>query len=99
MVKHGCGGDAWVWGDAQVYGNARVYGEARVTKIVKNIIGYKWDITITDKHVQVGCKQFTFSVLKKLKYSDVKKECTLKEFKLYKEIILNLIKLYLGGGG
>ena len=51
-------GNAVVYGDARVFGNARVYGNARVTTTVKtfgNAFIYK--ITVTDKHIKIGCQQ------------------------------------------
>jgi len=47
-------------------GNAWVYGNARVTKDVVNLIGLKYDITLSDNHVRIGCKQFTFEKALKL---------------------------------
>ena len=47
-------GNAWVSGDAQVYGNAWVYGNAQVSPIV--ISGLTYPVTITDKHMQIGCE-------------------------------------------
>jgi hypothetical protein len=63
-------GNAWVYGDAQVFGNALVYGDAQVydnalvcgdaqvSGICINIQG-KWNITITDNHIQIGCELHT----------------------------------------
>ena len=51
-------GDASVFGNASVYGNARVCGNAVGTTTVKtfgNAFAYK--ITITDKHIKIGCQQ------------------------------------------
>ena len=53
-------GDAQVSGNAQVYGNAwvsgdaQVYGNAQVSPIV--ISGLTYPVTITDKHMQIGCE-------------------------------------------
>lgn len=46
-------GNAWVSGDAMVYGNARV-SPINITN------SCKWDITITDNHIKVGCEMKTF---------------------------------------
>ena len=51
-------GDCWVFGNAVVYGNAEVCGNAEVTTTVKtfgNAFIYK--ITVTDKHIKIGCQQ------------------------------------------
>ena len=47
-------GNARVSGDAQVSGNARVSGDARVSPVV--ITGLNYVITITDKHIKIGCE-------------------------------------------
>ena len=57
-------GDAEVCGDARVYenavvcGNARVYENAEVTTTV-NTFGnaFIYKITVTDKHIKIGCQQ------------------------------------------
>jgi len=55
----------------RVYGNAQVYGDARVSEYkLINIIGFKFNITISDYHIQLGCEQIKISELKKY----VKKE-------------------------
>ena len=47
-------GDARVSGNARVYGDAWVYGDARVSPIV--ITGLNYIVTITDKHIKIGCE-------------------------------------------
>ena len=62
--------DCWVYGEAQVYdearvcdearvhGEAQVYGKARVTTVVKTFgNGFDYRITVTDKHIKIGCQQ------------------------------------------
>ena len=50
--------EAQVYGEAQVYDEARVYGEARVTTVVKTFgNGFDYRITVTDKHIKIGCQQ------------------------------------------
>jgi len=63
-------GEAWVYDNARVYGeaevfdNARVYGEAwvsgkaRVSGNCINIQG-RWNITIMDEHIRIGCELHT----------------------------------------
>ena len=51
-------GDAKVFGYAKVFGDAEVYENAKVTTTVKtfgNAFIYK--ITVTDKHIKIGCQQ------------------------------------------
>ena len=57
-------GEAQVYNEAQVYDEARVYGEAqvcgkaRVTTVVKTFgNGFDYRITVTDKHIKIGCRQ------------------------------------------
>jgi len=51
-------GDAQVFDNARVYGDARVSGKARVSGNCINIQG-RWDITIMDEHIQIGCELHT----------------------------------------
>lgn len=51
-------GDCWVFGNAVVYGNARVFGDAEVTTTVKTFgNAFIYEITVTDKHIKIGCQQ------------------------------------------
>ena len=51
-------GNAEVYGDAKVYGNAEVYGDAEATTVVKTFgNAFYYDITVTDKHIKIGCQQ------------------------------------------
>ena len=50
--------DCWVCDKAQVYGEARVFGEALATTVVKTFgNGFDYRITVTDKHIKIGCQQ------------------------------------------
>ena len=45
-------------GEAWVYGNAEVYGDAKATTVVKTFENaFYYDITVTDKHIKIGCQQ------------------------------------------
>ena len=89
--------NARVSGDAWVYGDASVYGDAIATKKVTNLITNTYNITITDRHIQIGCKQFTFERFMKLhKRIDLAK----KEFSgdidkvlPYRKVLVELVKL------
>lgn len=65
-------GDALVYDKARVGGNARAGGNVRIcgdaicSKSPINIIGLKYNVTITDNHVKIGCKQFTLNDALKL---------------------------------
>ena len=49
---------ARVYDEAWVYDEARVYGEARATTVVKTFgNGFDYRITVTDKHIKIGCQQ------------------------------------------
>ena len=51
-------GNARVFGDAGVFGNARVFGDAVVTTTVKTFgNAFIYRITVTDKHIKIGCQQ------------------------------------------
>ena len=51
-------GEAWVYDSAQVYGEAWVSGKARVSDNCINIQG-RWNITIMDEHIRIGCELHT----------------------------------------
>ena len=51
-------GEAWVCGEARVYGEAQVCDKARATTVVKTFgNGFDYRITVTDKHIKIGCQQ------------------------------------------
>ena len=51
-------GKAQVYNEAKVYGKSQVCGEARVTTVVKTFgNGFDYRITVTDKHIKIGCRQ------------------------------------------
>jgi NDP-sugar pyrophosphorylase family protein len=49
-----------IFGDARVYDNAEISGNVNVTKNPVVISGLKYPVTITDNHMQIGCKIHTF---------------------------------------
>ena len=62
-------GNAEVYGYAKVYGNAEVYGNALATTVVKTFgNGFNYGISVTDKHIKIGCQQHLKS--KWLNFSD-----------------------------
>ena len=54
-------GNARVYGDAQVYGNARVYGNALVEKQPQIFRTSKYNISISDNYIAIGCKNYSIS--------------------------------------
>ena len=51
-------GKAQVFGEAQVCGEARVRGKAQATTTVKTFGNrFRYNITVTDKHIKIGCQQ------------------------------------------
>ena len=76
-------GNAWVYGNARVYGDARVsgnalvygdawvYGDAKATKRVLNINYQTYNITVTDKHIRIGCQQHEISTWFKFTDSEI----------------------------
>ena len=88
-------GNAKVYGNARVSGNAWVYGNAICSKTPLNLIGLKYDITITDNYVKVGCMQWLKKDVDSVKYKDVKDEnITLGEFRYIKSVIKIHLKGY-----
>lgn len=87
-------GNAIVYNDVEVEGSARVTGNAVATKRVINIVGLPYNVTLTDQHIQIGCKQFTFEHAKKLAERNIDNEHL--DFKImikYKDLLLELIKV------
>jgi hypothetical protein len=85
-----------------VSGNAWVSGDAISTKKVINLIADTYNITITDNHIQIGCKQFTFEKFMKLhKYFSQTKtqfdECEINNLLPYRKVLVELVKVAMGG--
>ena len=61
--------NAKVWGNAKVYDNAKVWGDAKATQMAKTFgNAFCYAITVTDKHIKIGCQQHLKS--KWLNFSD-----------------------------
>ena len=87
--------NARVYHLAYVCGYARVSGEAVATKNVINVIGLRYDITLTDDHIQIGCKQFTFKkalALNKRWTNTLENYEEAKQIEDARKIIVELIK-------
>jgi carbonic anhydrase/acetyltransferase-like protein (isoleucine patch superfamily) len=86
--------NAIVIADAVVNGNAIVGGNAVVSKPIINIVGLPFNVTLTDKHIQIGCKQFTFEQAKKLTKRNIGIDADeYNEIIKYKDLLLELIKV------
>ena len=98
-------GSSWVYGDAkvsekarisgraEVSGNAEIGGDAKVSKYkLINITGLKWNVTISDYHIQIGSEFHRIGDWKKL--SDEKMglmaDDLLNWWKIYRNIILSV---------
>ncbi len=89
-------GDASVFGDARVSDNAAVFGDAKATSKVFNLNFLTYNVTLTDNHIRIGCKQFTYEVALKLSKKDCGELFSSAEFKRmwkHKKLLLELIKL------
>ena len=72
-------GNAWAYGNARVYdnawvcGNAEVYGNAEVAKFCITVRTSKYYCTISDKHMAIGCKNYTFSEWENFTEEEIRK--------------------------
>ena len=48
--------NAWVSGNAWMFDDARVFGNAQATKALVFISGLGYLVTISDRHMQIGCE-------------------------------------------
>ena len=90
-------GEAWVYDSARVYGSACVSDSARVSKEAKNsplfLAGGKlpYRMTVTDKHIRVGCQVQTLKKWKKNGISIIREDGhSEKNAKRWLKIILTL---------
>ena len=82
-------GDAWVSGNARVSGNAWVSGGTSVSPIV--ITGLLYPVTVTDKHLRIGCEFHTLEHWKENKRSIV--EAAGFEYLNHKDTLKLVLKL------
>ena len=86
-------GGAQVSGDAQVFGNAWVSGDAQVTPLY--VQGLMWPVTITDKHIRIGCEFHPISEWEKFdsrRILEMGGKTALKFWQTYKNFILGIAK-------
>lgn len=96
-------GNAQVSGNARVYGNAQVYGNAWVSgpvhvdalgAIIVLVVVLKYSVTVTRKHVQIGCQLFKRSeILKITKEQAVEKGFPAELYDGYCQMIKGAMKL------
>ena len=84
-------GTALVSGNAWASGDSWLDGSAIATKNVININGLKFNITVCDNLIKVGCHFWLKSEFDSIQYSDVKKYVDLKTYKIIKKVIKLLI--------
>lgn len=96
MVKIG---DAQVSGDAQVAGDAQVSGNAKKTPIHISGLGYL--ITITDKHIKIGCEFHTTEDWSEFSDSRIQSmdSAAIEFWKTHKNMIIGLAKYHQQEGG
>ena len=92
-------GNAVVYDNAKVYGNAEVYrtayvsGDAETTKEVITFgIIFNYNITITDNHIKIGCKQYLKSEWLQFTNEEILKmdgKRALKFWRLFKPFAIN----------
>ncbi len=83
---------ARVFDEARIFGKAQVCGEAQVSGAVLYIIGLDWNVTITDKHIKIGCQMHPISFWEKASTEIIAKMETgaLEFWGKYKNAILGL---------
>jgi len=94
-------GNAYVYGNAQVYGNARVdayselRGDAIATTRTYNIGFLQWNVTLSDNHISIGCKQWTYEQFLRLSEIHIGLEYSQDEYSEMipaKDILIDAIK-------
>ena len=97
-------GNARVYGKAKVCGNALVYahselrGDAIATTKTYNISFLKWNVTLSDNHIQIGCKQWEYEKFLRLNEIYIGIEYSQEEYSRMenaKNIIIETIRLKL----
>lgn len=102
-------GDAEVYGNARVYGNASVSGNANVSgnawvsgkvkvcskdAIINIVLPSRYSITVTRKHVQIGCKLYKRTEVLKITEEQAKSEgFSSEEFNNYRMLIKAAMKM------
>lgn len=88
--------NAKVYGNAKVYSRAEVYSNAEVTDTltgeILNITGLRYNVTITDNHIKIGCKCYTKEEWNNFSDDKIDKmdNCALEFWKKYKTSIMLL---------
>ena len=87
--------NAKVYGDAQIYGEAVISGDTIVTKKVITFgNAFCYDITVTDKHIQIGCQQHLKSKWENFTDKEIIEmdgEKALNFWRLFKPLAINMV--------
>ncbi len=95
-------GNAYVYGKAKVcrnalvYAHSELYGEAIATTKTYNIPFLEWNVTLSDNHIRIGCKQWTYEDFLRLNEIHIGLEYSQEEYSKMenaKNIIIDAIKL------
>ena len=95
-------GNAYVYEKAKVCGNALVYahselrGDAIATTKTYNIGFLQWNVTLSDNHISIGCKQWTYEQFLRLSEIHIGLEYSHEEYSEMipaKDILIDAIKL------
>ena len=88
-------GNAWVSGNAWVFDNAVVFDNSVVTRNPVFISNIYHNITITDKHIQIGCQCFLTEELYQLTENELQKLSShYKEWQETKEFVIGLARFH-----
>jgi len=95
-------GNAYVYEKSKVCGNALVYahselrGDAIATTKTYNIPFLQWNVTLSDNHISIGCKQWTYEQFLRLSEIHIGLEYSQEEYSEMipaKDILIDAIKL------
>ena len=86
--------NARIFGNARVHGNARVYGNAKAAKFCATVRTSKYHCTISDTHIAIGCKNYTFSEWENFTEEEIRKMDTnaWEWWTQYKPILFEILK-------
>ena len=82
-------------GNAWVYDNARVYDYAKVAKLCITVRTSKYCCTISDTHLAIGCKNYTFSEWENFTEEEISKmdSGALEWWTQWKPILFEILKV------
>ena len=88
-------GNAEVYDNARVSGNAEVYDNAKAAKLCITVRTSKYYCTISDTHMAIGCKNYTFSEWKNFDDETISKmdSGALEWWTQWKPILFEILKV------